>query len=154
MADAGNDWWWAIDNIQVFSPLTLQVDAQTGQMQILGDASAALKGYEIVSPSGSLAPAGWTVGNLDAQGVGNATPAATDFDSSNSVDATDLAIWNSAYATTGVADSDLDSDSDGADFLRWQRKTDCPAIWARRGRHSSPQRIDSLKLTSLIARRF
>ncbi|MEM8947455.1 MAG: LamG domain-containing protein [Planctomycetota bacterium] len=122
MTDAGNDWWWAIDNIQVFSPLTLQVDAQTGQMQILGDSSAALKGYEIVSPSGSLAPAGWTAGNLDAQGVGADTPAATDFDSNNSVDAADLAIWNTAYAATNVGDSDLDGDSDGADFLRWQRQ--------------------------------
>ena len=47
--DAGNNWWWAIDNLVVFTPLTLQVDVQTGAMTLLGDASVALTGYEISS---------------------------------------------------------------------------------------------------------
>lgn len=121
MTDAGNDWWWAIDNIEVFSPLALQVDVQSGALKILGDPSVELKGYEIYSPGGSNAPTGWAAGNLDAQEIGNSLPATADFNADNAVDALDLAIWSSAYAATTAADSDLDNDTDGADFLRWQR---------------------------------
>ena len=122
MTDAGNDWWWAIDNVEVFTPLTLQVDVQTGGIQLLGDPTVAINGYEISSPGGSLAASGWLSGNLDAQNIGSSVPAAADFNSSNSVDGADLAIFKSAFGSSNAADTDDDGDSDGADFLRWQRQ--------------------------------
>ena len=120
MFDAGNDWWWAIDNIEVFSPLTLEVDVQSGQMQILGDSTVALKGYEVHSPGNSLDPVNWVSGNLDAQNVGNSVLEDADFNSSGLVDSVDLGIWETAYGTTVAGDADGDGLSTGLDFLDWQ----------------------------------
>jgi hypothetical protein len=72
MEDAGNDWWWAIDNISVEAPapLTLRVDPASGEMELRGNLDLAdLTGYEITSPSGSLDVAGWQAGNLAAQNI-------------------------------------------------------------------------------------
>jgi len=135
MTNAGNNWWWDVDNLVVFTPLTLQVDATSGAMKILGDASIALTGYEIASPSGSLNPTGWKAGNLDAQNLGTPTPAAADFNNTGGVNAADLAVWKTAFGTTANADADADddNDSDGADFLRWQRQlgqtSDAGSTW-------------------------
>lgn len=122
MTNAGNNWFWAVDNLVVFTPLTLQVDAASGAMKILGDASIALTGYEITSPSGSLNPTGWKAGNLDAQNVGAPAPAAADFNNTGGVNAADLAVWKAAFGANASADADDDGRSDGADFLRWQRQ--------------------------------
>ena len=122
MFDAGNDWWWALDNIEVFTPLTLQVDVQSGAMTLLGDTTVSIKGYEINSPLQSLAPAGWLTGNLDAQNVGSSLPASADFDGSNLVDGGDLTTWRNAFNSSAAADADGDGDSDGFDFMRWQRE--------------------------------
>ncbi len=92
LTSAENDWWWAIDNLVVFTPLTLQVDVATGGMKILGDTSVAINGYEISSPLGSLNAAGWTAGNLDSQNVGSPTLATADFNDSGSVTSADLAL--------------------------------------------------------------
>jgi hypothetical protein len=133
MTNAGNNWFWAVDNLVVFTPLTLQVDATSGAMKILSDASIALTGYEIASPSGSLNPTGWKAGNLDAQNLGAPTPAAADFNNTGGVNAADLALWKTAFGTNANADADDDGDSDGADFLRWQRQfgqtSDAGSTW-------------------------
>jgi len=47
----------------------------------------------------------------------------------NGVDGTDLDFWNAGYGTAGDAlltdgDFDADADTDGADFLQWQREFD------------------------------
>jgi hypothetical protein len=47
--------------------------------------------------------------------------APADFNQDTFVDALDLSIWNSAFGMTDEADADGDDDSDGADFLTWQR---------------------------------
>jgi hypothetical protein len=44
-----------------------------------------------------------------------------DFNQDSSVDALDLAAWRDAYGQTNVGDADRDGDSDGGDFLLWQR---------------------------------
>ncbi|QDT73030.1 LamG-like jellyroll fold domain-containing protein [Lacipirellula limnantheis] len=133
MTNAGNNWFWAVDNLVVFTPLTLQVDATSGAMKILGDASIALTGYEITSPSGSLNPTGWKAGNLDAQNVGAPAPAAADFNNTGGVNAADLAVWKAAFGANANADADDDGRSDGADFLRWQRQfgqsSDAGSTW-------------------------
>lgn len=62
--DAGNDWWWAVDNINMFtgaSPasdgaLRLTIDRGTGQVSIANNTSATinLRGYSIQSRFGTL----------------------------------------------------------------------------------------------------
>ncbi len=45
-----------------------------------------------------------------------------DFDGDGDVDADDLAQWNSDFGTNGNSDANLDGQSDGFDFLAWQRQ--------------------------------
>ncbi len=45
-----------------------------------------------------------------------------DFNGSGAVDGADLALWKGAFGKTIAADADRDYDSDGADFLAWQRQ--------------------------------
>src|SRR5262249_22982203 len=49
------------------------------------------------------------------------SPPSGDFNLSGYTDAADLAIWRSAFGVNGQADADRDGDSDGTDFLKWQR---------------------------------
>lgn len=44
-----------------------------------------------------------------------------DFNNDGEVDSADLAHWKTAFGTTAGADADGDLDSDGQDFLAWQR---------------------------------
>ncbi|MEM8945201.1 MAG: DUF1559 domain-containing protein [Planctomycetota bacterium] len=44
-----------------------------------------------------------------------------DFDRSGTVTAADLDSWQTSYAVDGSADADRDGDTDGSDFLAWQR---------------------------------
>lgn len=45
-----------------------------------------------------------------------------DFDDDGDVDPTDLAIWRGAFDLNQLGDADGDNDSDGNDFLTWQRQ--------------------------------
>jgi len=120
LLNAANDWWWAIDNIEVFTPTVLEVNAQTGLMTIVG--GNGLTGYEIKSPSGSLNTAGWLAGNLDAQNLGSAVPTAADFSNDNAVGAADLALWNATFGASATGDANGDGQTDGSDLLLWQRQ--------------------------------
>jgi len=44
-----------------------------------------------------------------------------DFSRDKTIDAADLAIFESAFGTNSAGDGDRDGDTDGADFLLWQR---------------------------------
>lgn len=44
-----------------------------------------------------------------------------DFNNDGAVDSDDLAVWKTAFGATAGADADGDLDSDGQDFLAWQR---------------------------------
>jgi len=44
-----------------------------------------------------------------------------DFNNDGEVDGADLTVWKTAFGTTAGADADGDLDSDGQDFLAWQR---------------------------------
>jgi hypothetical protein len=47
---------------------------------------------------------------------------AADFNNDGKVNGLDLTAWKAAYGATQVGDADDDNDSDGADFLIWQRQ--------------------------------
>lgn len=120
LLNAANDWWWAIDNVEVFTPTVLEVNAQTGLMTIVGGND--LTGYEIKSAGGSLNTAGWLAGNLDAQNLGASTPTSADFNNDNVVNAADLASWQASFGSNATGDADGDGQTDGADMLTWQRE--------------------------------
>jgi hypothetical protein len=46
-----------------------------------------------------------------------------DFDNDGQADDVDLSRWKTGFGATRMADADGDRDSDGADFLVWQRST-------------------------------
>jgi hypothetical protein len=64
MIDAGNDWWWAVDNLQVYTGtpgprdpvLKVVVDRDTGNVSVINGTSQSiqLRGYEIRSADGSF----------------------------------------------------------------------------------------------------
>jgi hypothetical protein len=64
MLDAGNDWWWATDNIQVYAGtpglrdpvLKVVVDRNTGEVSIVNGTSqpVSLRGYQILSADGAF----------------------------------------------------------------------------------------------------
>lgn len=121
LLNAANDWWWAIDNVEVFTPTVLEVDAQTGSMTIVG--GNGLTGYEIKSAAGSLNAAGWLAGNFDAQNLGSNASTSADFNNDNAVNAADLASWQSSFGSNATGDADGDGQTDGADLLAWQRES-------------------------------
>ncbi len=53
-----------------------------------------------------------------------------DFNDDEKVDAADLQIWRTAYATNGNADADGDSDTDGNDFLVWMSNLGYDSVWS------------------------
>jgi len=53
--------------------------------------------------------------------------AAGDFNGDGVVNGVDLAEWRGDFGSIGAADADFDGDSDGADFLAWQRNLAAPA---------------------------
>jgi hypothetical protein len=120
LTNAGNDWWWAIDNFELFSPSRLEVDVSTGEIQLHG--ANQLAGYEITSPGGSLNGAAWSDANLASQGIGSPAPLAADLDQSGLVDAADVAAWEEAYGADDGGDADRDGDSDGDDFRLIQQQ--------------------------------
>ena len=54
--------------------------------------------------------------------VTTATSYAADFNNDGLVNGADLAEWRGDFRINGVSDADNDNDSDGADFLTWQRQ--------------------------------
>jgi hypothetical protein len=64
MTNADNDWWWAIDNIQVrqgLPVLNLEVNRDTGAITLVNQTGSpvSFKSYSITSGYGALEPASW-----------------------------------------------------------------------------------------------
>jgi hypothetical protein len=74
-------------------------------------------------PSNSVATNSPTnfVGDVGSVNLAPSGPAA-DFNGDHVVDAQDLNDWKADYGLNGDSDADGDLDSDGADFLIWQRE--------------------------------
>jgi len=120
LLNAGNDWWWAVDNIQVFTPTVLEVNTITGKMSILG--ASQLTGYEITSAASSLNSAGWRAGNLDDQNFGPAVPLSADFNNSNSADAGDYVLWRKTAGAGAGGDANGDGVTDPFDYGIWRQQ--------------------------------
>ena len=115
--------------------VVLEVNTTNGLMTIKNDTGAALDidFYEITSTN-SLNPSGWnslqdqdTASFPAGDGSGNgweelglANPDA-DFNIDEIVDEQDLTEWSNDFGANGNSDADGDADTDGADFLAWQR---------------------------------
>jgi hypothetical protein len=69
-----------------------------------------------------LATGAHTEGGAYTVRVSLPTVLTADFDHNGTVDAADLAIWKANVGQNTAGDSDLDFDTDGADFLAWQRQ--------------------------------
>ena len=110
--DAGNDWWWAIDNIEITG---------TGQVGILGD-------YD---HSGAL-----DVADLDLQAeaiAGGQHPKEFDLNNDDLVDYQDRLVWVNDLKKTWIGDANLDMEFNSGDmvqaFVRGKYETSETASW-------------------------
>jgi hypothetical protein len=99
--------------------LTLIVNKTSGQIRIRNNTAAAVSFdyYLIESDGNALDSAGWS--SLDDQNVDASLPA--DFNNTGGVNGADLTVWRSSFGVNAGADAEGDGDSDGQDFLAWQR---------------------------------
>ena len=110
--DAGNDWWWAIDNIQITG---------AGDVEITGD----------YNQNGQL-----DTGDLDLQAAaiaGSLDPAEFDLNDDGVVDYGDRVFWLHELKKVYVGDADLDGQFDSGDFVTvftaGKYETGEPAVW-------------------------
>jgi len=104
----------------------------------LGEGFTPLPGQSFsVLSAGTLVPDGLQLAGPGAAGFivsyvgsevvlnfGSPVFASADFDGNGTVDADDLAVWQTHFGANsgGQGDADGDGDADGADFLSWQRQ--------------------------------
>jgi hypothetical protein len=100
-----------------------------------GFAPATGSAFELITATGGIAG---TFANLDFPSLAPGqfwnvayTPTsvwlavvAPDFTLDGAINGDDLAIWNGAFGTSALGDADGDTDTDGNDFLAWQRNVD------------------------------
>ncbi len=120
LLNAGNDWWWAIDNVEVFTPTVLEVNTDTGEMLIVG--ATEMTGYEITSQMNSLDHAGWKAGNLDAQNFGPPAPLSADFNNDNSLNSADYALWRKSVGLGDGGDANGDGITNQLDYDAWKQQ--------------------------------
>jgi hypothetical protein len=120
LLNAGNDWWWALDNVEIFSPTILEVNTDTGEMSIVG--ATDLTGYEITSNMDSLNPLAWRQGNLDSQNFGPAVPLGADLNNDNFVNGSDYPLWRKSLGLGPGGDADGDGDTDPQDYDAWKQQ--------------------------------
>jgi hypothetical protein len=118
LLNAGNDWWWAIDNVEIFTPTVLEVNTDSGEMTIIG--ASGMTGYEITSEMNSLDASSWSEGNLDSQNFGAPVSLSADLNNDNSVDAADYPIWRKLKGQSSRGDADGDGDADQNDYDAWK----------------------------------
>lgn len=76
--------------------------------------------------------------------------APADYDQNGRVDRRDLEIWEREYASSQLADANADHDSDGDDFLLWQRSFESTAESMALGSVPEPASL-LLTCTSMVA---
>jgi hypothetical protein len=70
----------------------------------------------------SLSGRWWSLSYFPDKVVLSVEPITTDFDGSGVVDYLDLEDWQSAYGVSAEEDADGDGDTDGREYLLWQRQ--------------------------------
>jgi hypothetical protein len=106
--NAARDHWASGTNSVVFGTATAQEAAMDPEI------TQGTRKRLTALDAGALTDIGWSV----------AAPSfnSADFNLDGTVNGPDLAIWKAAYKTTTAGNADGDSDSDGNDFLLWQRR--------------------------------
>ncbi len=119
LVDAGNDWWWAVDNLELVvatPPPSLEVNTTTGELTVLN--AADLTGYEVIGPTGSLDEVSWSETNLDARNVGSSVTA--DFNNDHKVTLADYTTWRDNLGNSTAGDSDGDGMTTASDYQDWK----------------------------------
>lgn len=100
--------------------LTLFVNTNSGEtvLQNTSGEPVSLDYYIVESAGNALDVNNWN--SLQDQGLAGSQ--AADFDKSGGVDTADLARWEGDFGLNADSDADNDLDSDGIDFLAWQRQ--------------------------------
>jgi hypothetical protein len=89
------------------------------------NASALFLGFNAVTGAVMGATSHVYIDDVSFAATSGFAPA--DFNHDTKVDGLDLAVWKGAFGSTTDANADGDADSDGNDFLLWQRSVLAPA---------------------------
>ena len=118
----------AIDSDSSFLGGQLKVSLLDGFVPALGNSFQIINGPIIGTFASTLLPAlpgglTWNVAysptSVSLSVLGGLS---ADFNHNGIVNGADLAIWQGAYGNSALGDADGDGDSDGRDFLSWQRQ--------------------------------
>jgi hypothetical protein len=104
------------------TPGALFVNWQAGDYRLKPGVAAINAGTSMLAPAVDLNGTPRPAGSVDIGAIEFAAPGAADFTGDGLVTAADLAAWRTAFDSTLTGDADRDADSDGADFLLWQRQ--------------------------------
>jgi len=136
----------------VATPAQLFENWNAGDYRLRSGSPAINQGTATNAPAvdidGTARPAGAI--DIGAFEVAAATGPAADFTGDGLVNADDLAAWRDAFGPTNAADADDDGDSDGADFLVWQR-TAGTSPGGSLGVHAVPEPAAATLALALIA---
>lgn len=114
--------------------ITSSINSPAGQYSYVSESggSASPTSFNVVVLDGELnieffdnggSDANWVLNRMSLTRVGDVPDpiAPGDFDKNQVIDNSDLSEWLAAYGNNTEADGDDDGDSDGSDFLQWQR---------------------------------
>ncbi len=102
---------------------TTQIGTEGGARYLFGDVYEIVAFDEVsLSAADQLAVSNYLGQKYGIAGVTASPPVAGDFDGNRVVDGADLAKWRSDFGLNPNSDADNDGDSDGNDFLIWQRQ--------------------------------
>jgi hypothetical protein len=112
------------------SGVIVKFDLENGQLvgqERLGDfipfpsGLLMLEGNQLLVTSLGFGPTSGSVYRFNSETGARSVLLGGDFDQSGLVDANDLGLWTLGFELDASADADFDGDTDGADFLGWQR---------------------------------
>jgi hypothetical protein len=114
--NAGNVLKFTVENGQVVG------ENQVGDLTPFPSGLLTIDDNQLLVTSLGFGPTSGTLYRFNTATGARSTILAGDFNDDAVVDALDLEVWRTAIAANdGSADADFDGDSDGNDFLAWQR---------------------------------
>jgi hypothetical protein len=106
----------------VATPTALFENWAAGDYRLKAGSPAINKGTSTLAPTVDLLGHQRPAGAVDIGAIEFGPALTADFNDDGSVNAQDLAAWSDAFGSAPAGDADGDNDSDGADFLQWQRQ--------------------------------